>query len=178
MIIHSPTDNESVAALSIFLIARTFEIGKNFDAKKLSSGDLVEVTQKDNSNTLRKQKQFAHLNVSITPLRHGSLRGVTIRCVTSEGDLMRGTETDLLEGFQEQGVVAIRRITIRRKGEEVVTPHIVLTFHRFVLPEAVKAAFFHCKDRPCISNPRRCFICHKYGHGSNTCHGKLTCSGM
>ncbi|KAH7957224.1 hypothetical protein HPB52_016349 [Rhipicephalus sanguineus] len=58
-------DKDSVAALSVFLIARTLEnlVGKKYDAKKLSSGDLlVEVTQKEHSDTLLKQKQFAHLN--------------------------------------------------------------------------------------------------------------------
>ncbi|KAH8022326.1 hypothetical protein HPB51_023379 [Rhipicephalus microplus] len=110
--IHSLADNVSVAGLSVFLIAKTLAnlIGKKYDAKKLSSGDLlVEVSQKQHANTLFKQKQFAHLDVYITT--HRSLN--TVQGVISQRDLMRETEADLREGFREQGVVAIRRITIR-----------------------------------------------------------------
>lgn len=58
----------------------------------------------------------------------------------------------------------------------MATPHIVLTCSISILYEAVKAAFIHSKVRPYIPNPRRRFKCQKYGIGSNTCRGKLTCA--
>lgn len=43
-------------------------------------------------------------------------------------------------------------------------------------PDPVKAAYLCCEVRPYIPNPRRCFQCHRFGHGSQSCCGKPTCA--
>lgn len=175
LVVHSVDENSPIKNKSVFLIAKCLEnvIGEDYNAKKLSSGDLlVEVTRKQQSDALLKQNSLADLTVTVTP--HRSLN--SIQGVISEHELLTETESDLLDGLRGQGVTALRRITIRRGGEEIKTKHIVLTFNRTTLPESVHAAFISCRVRPYVPNPRRCFKCQRYGHGTQTCRGRLTCA--
>ena len=62
----------------------------------------------------------------------------------------------------------------------------VLTFNVPTLPTSIKAGYLnipvepfipnplHHSREPCIPNPFRCFKCQRFGHGQNTCRGKLT----
>lgn len=159
----------------MFLVAKFIEnlVGKNYKAKKLTSGDLLtEVNNRDQSKTLLKQTKLADFDITVTPQRTlNSCQGVI-----SEAELINETASDLLEGLREHGVTAVRRITMRRDGREINTRHIILTFDRCTLPESVNAGFIHCKTRVYIPNPRRCFKCQRYGHGTNGCRGKQTCA--
>ncbi|KAM7289879.1 hypothetical protein ISCGN_030007 [Ixodes scapularis] len=102
---------------------------------------------------------------------HTSCQGVI-----SEEDLLESSEDEILEGLSGQGVVAVRRISIRRDGQDRPSIHLVLTFASTVLPESIKAGYLHCKVRPYIPNPRRCFKCQRFGHSSISCRGKTTCA--
>lgn len=175
LVMQSADKETPVTSKSVFLVAKFIEglIGKNYEAKKLSSGDLmIEVKSREQSNTLLKQTKLADLEITVTP--HRTLN--SCQGVISESELINETDFDLLEGLREQGVTAVRRITIRRDGNEIKTKHIILTFDRCTLPEYVNAGFLRCKTRVYIPNPRRCFICQRYGHGSNSCRGKQTCA--
>ncbi|KAM7293913.1 nucleolar GTP-binding protein 2 [Ixodes scapularis] len=44
------------------------------------------------------------------------------------------------------------------------------------LPQAVKAGYLHCRVRPYVPNPLRCFKCQRFGHGSRSCRGSDTCA--
>ena len=44
------------------------------------------------------------------------------------------------------------------------------------LPKLNTAGYLNIPVEPFVPNPLRCFKCQKYGHGQNTCHGKLTCT--
>ncbi|GFT26539.1 uncharacterized protein TNCV_3603861 [Trichonephila clavipes] len=44
------------------------------------------------------------------------------------------------------------------------------------LPNTIKAGYLHCKIRPYIPNPLRCFKCQRFGHSQTACRGQLTCS--
>ncbi|CAN7938035.1 unnamed protein product, partial [Ixodes hexagonus] len=172
---HSDNENQPLAKLSPFLIAKTLEtvIGKSFKAKKLPSGDLlVEVTTAEQSTALIALNQVRDYKITVTP--HRSLNST--QGVISEEDLLGIPTDEILEGLQDQGVAAVRRITIRRDGEERDTKHIVLTFNTTTLPFTVKAGCLNCKVRPYVPNPRRCFRCQRFGHGSLTCRGKATCA--
>ena len=70
----------------------------------------------------------------------------------------------------------MRRISLRRDGQERPSKHLVLTFASTVLPQSIKAGYLHCKVRPYVPNPRRCFKCQRYGHSSVTCRGRTTCA--
>ncbi|KAM7313860.1 hypothetical protein ISCGN_003647 [Ixodes scapularis] len=126
-------------------------IGKNFKAKKLASGDLlVEIETSHQSSALLALNCVSDYKVTVTP--HKTLN--TIQGVISEDDLLDASESEVVEGLSEQGVVAARRISLRRDGQELKTRHIVLTFESTTLPESVKAGYLYCRVRPYVPNPR------------------------
>lgn len=175
LVMHSEQDEKPLAKLSPFLIAKTLEtlVGKNFKAKKLVSGDLlVEVENGTQSAALLDLNKISEYRVSVTP--HRTLNNC--QGVISEDDLLESSNEEILEGLSSQGVTAVRRILLRKDGNERPTKHIVLTFSSTVLPQSIKAGYLHCKVRPYVPNPRRCFKCQRFGHGSATCRGKTTCA--
>lgn len=172
-VVHSTTD-EPVANLSAFFIAKTIKnfVGNNFKAKKQRTGDLfVEIETKDQGTKLLFMKKIGEMDVEVTP--HRTLNYT--KGVISEQELLQSTDAEIEEELSEQGVIAARRITMRRNNEEIKTKHIVLTFNSTNLPDSIHAAYLHCKVRPYIPNPRRCFKCQRFGHGSMSCRGKPTC---
>ncbi|GFT05494.1 uncharacterized protein TNCV_3159941 [Trichonephila clavipes] len=85
-------------------------------------------------------------------------------------------ETEILEEFSGQGVIQVRRITIKKDAEIIPTKHLILTFNNPKLPTTIKAGYLNCKIRPYIPNPLRCFQCQRFGHSHTACRGQLTCS--
>lgn len=99
----------------MFLIAQCIKniVGKDHQAEKRFSGDvLVEVYRQNQSENHLKQVTLAHIKVIVTP--HHSLNEAQGKI--SERELLHKSEDDLLEGLQDQGVKAVRRITTRRAG--------------------------------------------------------------
>ncbi|CAN7937950.1 unnamed protein product [Ixodes hexagonus] len=174
LVLHSESD-KPLAKLSPFLVSKTLEsiIGKNFSTKKMPSGDLlVEVSTNEQSSALLSLNSVSDYKVTVSP--HRTLN--TVKGVVSEDDLIETTEEELVEGLRDQGVVAAKRITLRREGNEIKTKHIILTFELRRLPEAVKAGYLNCRVRPYVPNPRRCFHCQRFGHSAQSCRGKTTCA--
>lgn len=81
-----------------------------------------------------------------------------------------------MENLQDQGVVAVRRITIFRECKKLPTKHIILTFNTPDLPTSIKAAYLKCSIRPFIPNPLRCYKCQRFGHSKDSCRGSVTCA--
>ncbi|GFS78274.1 uncharacterized protein TNCV_3172251 [Trichonephila clavipes] len=98
------------------------------------------------------------------------------RGVISESDLLITPDTEILDGFSDQGVIQVRRITIKKDNSVIPTKLLILTFNRPKLPTTIKAGYLNCKIRPYIPNPLRCFKCQRFGHSQNSCRGQLTCS--
>uniref|UniRef100_A0A6B0V6C2 Putative tick transposon n=1 Tax=Ixodes ricinus TaxID=34613 RepID=A0A6B0V6C2_IXORI len=174
LVLHSE-DEKPLAKLSPFLVSKVLEgiIGMNFNAKTMASGDLlVETNTKQQSEALLALNAVADYKVSVTP--HRKLN--TIQEVISEDDLLETSEAEIVEGLSGQGVVAARRITIRRDGAERKTKHVILTFDSTTLPETLKAGYLRCRVRPYVPSPRRCFKCQRFGHGSRSCRGADTCA--
>ncbi|XP_037526094.1 uncharacterized protein LOC119403220 [Rhipicephalus sanguineus] len=100
----------------------------------------------------------------------------TVRGVISDDDLLNLTEEELLEGWKEQNVTQVQRIKIKRENKEIPTKFLIITFASTVLPESLETGYTKTRIRPYIPNPRRCFKCQRFGHGSQSCRGRLTCA--
>lgn len=164
-----------MGTLSPFVIGKALKkcIGDKYKAKMMRTGDLlVEVNTKEQCQKLTSLNKIQELDVTVTP--HRTLNFA--KGVISETELLQSTNEEIEVELAEQGVVAARRIMMRKEGKEIKTKHVVLTFNTTKLPDAVNAEYLHCKVHPYIPNPRRCFQCQRYGHGSQSCRGKPTCA--
>ncbi|GFV67001.1 uncharacterized protein TNCV_356871 [Trichonephila clavipes] len=155
------------------LLDNVVQSGEPKSAKRLRSGDLlVETSSSTQTKSFLLIKTFLDSPVNIIP--HKSLN--TSRGVFSEPDLLTTPEAEILEGFSDQGVIQVRRITIKKDSAVVPTKHLILTFSSPTLPQTIKAEYLNCKIRLYIPNPLRCFKCQRFGHSQTSCHGQLTCS--
>ncbi|GFV89065.1 putative RNA-directed DNA polymerase from transposon BS [Trichonephila clavipes] len=147
--------------------------GEPKTVKRLRSGDILIET-----HTALQTKSFllanTFLDSPVTICPHKSLN--TSRGVISESDLLSTPESEILEGFSDEGVIQVRRITIKKDATIIPTKHLILTFNRPKLPPAIKAGYLNCKIRPYVPNPLRCFKCQRFGHSQTSCRGQLTCS--
>ncbi|XP_064467791.1 uncharacterized protein LOC135378634 [Ornithodoros turicata] len=158
-----------------FVVAKTLEttIGTRYNAKKLSTGDLqVQIETKEQSLALISLRTTDGIAVTTSPQRTLN----TIKGVISEDQLLSCTEQELEEGLKEQGVISAKRISMKRDGEMIPTTHIVLCFQLHSLPTTIKAGYVSCHVRAYIPNPRRCYKCQRFGHGSQVCRGQAVCA--
>ncbi|GFW25901.1 RNA-directed DNA polymerase from mobile element jockey [Trichonephila clavipes] len=147
--------------------------GEPKSVKRLRSGDLLIETISDlQTKSFLLAKTFFNSPVTVSP--HKTLN--SCRGVISEPDLLSTPDAEILEGFSDQGVIQVRRITIKRDSNIIPTKHIILTFNKPKLPTTVKAGYLNCKIRPYIPNPLRCFKCQRFDHSQTSCRGQLTCS--
>ncbi|GFW79631.1 uncharacterized protein TNCV_1428911 [Trichonephila clavipes] len=102
--------------------------------------------------------------VTISP--HKTLN--SCRGVISEYDLLTAPDAEILDGFSDQGVIQVRRLTIKKEASFIPTKHLILTFNRPKLPTTIKAGYLNCKIRPYILNPLRSFKCQRFGHSQTS----------
>ncbi|GBN62159.1 hypothetical protein AVEN_61393-1 [Araneus ventricosus] len=98
------------------------------------------------------------------------------RCVISEPQLLRDTESEILTGLSSQGGNDVRGIHIRRGRDLIPTKHVILTFNSTKLPTNIEVGYLNYKVKVYIPNPIRCFNCQRFGHSKTACRGKQTCS--
>ncbi|GBN13177.1 hypothetical protein AVEN_9883-1 [Araneus ventricosus] len=186
-----PTDTDTISEYARFLILTVpngelgnmspFAVEKALkgiggspkSVKKLKSGDLlIETTSAIQTKSFLIAKSILNKPLSVTI--HRTLN--SCRGVISEPQLLKDTESEILTGLSSQGVIAVRRIHIRRGRDLIPTKHIILTFNSTKLPTNIKAGYLNCKVRVYIPNPIRCFNCQRFGHSKTACRGKQTCS--
>lgn len=173
-VIHCEKD-KNARTISPFVVSKclTEILDRGYKATRMASGDLLlEVVNKAQYEKLSNLVSFGNTPVSVTP--HRSLN--SSRGVVSDQDLLDLTESELLEGWSEQQVIRVQRIKIRRDDKEIPTKHLILTFGTSTLPEYIETGYLKLKVRPYIPNPRRCFKCQRFGHGSLSCRGRQTCA--
>lgn len=148
-------------------------IGEPKDIQKLPSGELlVEAAKEIQATQLLKLELLGNFSVKVTPhLTRNLSKGVI-----SHSELLNCPEEEILEHLSDQNIIAVKRITIKRDGQNLPTKHLIVTFNQPDLPKYVKVAYFRCSVRPYIPNPLRCFQCQRFGHSQRSCRGTLTCA--
>lgn len=140
----------------------------------MASGDLLlELCDPTQYSKLFNLVALGKVPASIsTP--HRSLN--TVRGVRSDEDLLELTEAELFEGWKEEYVINVQRIKIRREKKEILTKHLILTFAMNNQPEFIQTGYIQICVRPYVPSTRRCYKCQRFGHGSQSCRGRLTCA--
>ncbi|GFY00062.1 putative RNA-directed DNA polymerase from transposon BS [Trichonephila clavipes] len=115
--------------------------GEPKSVKQLRSWDLlIETNSALQTKSFLLAKTFLDSPVNIIP--HKSLN--TSRGVISEPDLLTTPEAEILDGFSDQGVIQVRRITIKKDTAVIPTKHIILTFSSPSIPHTIKAGYLNC----------------------------------
>ncbi|GFW90111.1 uncharacterized protein TNCV_1789331 [Trichonephila clavipes] len=147
--------------------------GEPKSVKRLRSEDLlIETLSALQTKSFLLANTFLDSSVTISP--HISLN--TSRGVISELNLLSTPESEILEGFSDQGVIHVRRITTKKDVTIIPTKHLILNFNSSNLSTTIKAGYLNCKILPYIPNPLSCFKCQRFGHSETSCRGQLTCS--
>ncbi|XP_055935655.1 uncharacterized protein LOC129965623 [Argiope bruennichi] len=168
-------DKETFHSVPPFLVEKAINstLGEVASIRKLSSVDLlVEVSSKQQANKIIKLKALAIIPITVSAHNLLNNSKVVITC----GELFNSTIEEIMKDFQPEGVIHVRRISIRRDGQLLPTKHLVLTFKNPSLPESVKVGYMKLVVRPFILNPLRCFQCQRFGHSKMACRGTLTCA--
>ncbi|GBM37200.1 hypothetical protein AVEN_14970-1 [Araneus ventricosus] len=148
-------------------------VGETKSVKKLNNGSLlIEVANSKQAENIQKLKKIGNIEVTVTP--HRTLNHS--KGVISESEFQRDLEEDLLDSLQDQKVISVRRITIKKNGQNFPTKHLILTFNTPVLPKSVKIAYINCNVKHYIPNPLRCFKCQRFGHTLTACRSKQNCA--
>ena len=88
-----------------------------------------------------------------------------IRC----HELSGMTEGEIMTELQEQGVVEVHRVTVKRDTEKVPTNTLFLTFNTPEMPMEITVSYLKVKVALFVLNPMQCFSCNKFGHTSQCC---------
>ncbi|XP_077522920.1 uncharacterized protein LOC144133603 [Amblyomma americanum] len=174
-VVHSENPDQPARKMSPFIVSKSLAdaLGLGYKVTKLASGDLLlQIRDKVQFSKLPTIVSFGDIPVSITA--HRSLN--TVKGGISEHDFLNLSEEEMLEGLKDQNATEVHRIKIRKDDKEIPTKHLILTFYASILPETIEVGYLKIQVRPYIPNPRRCFNCQRYGHGSTSCHGHKTCA--
>ncbi|GBN94607.1 hypothetical protein AVEN_28269-1 [Araneus ventricosus] len=150
-VISSETNND-LKLTSPILIHKTLLalVGDVKSIKKLNNGNLlIEVLNSKQAENLIKLEKIGNIQVKASP--HHTLNHS--KGVISESEFQRDLEEDLLDCLNNQNVIAVKRITIKRNGQIFPTKHLILTFNNPTLPKSVKIAYINCPVKPYIPDP-------------------------
>ena len=85
------------------------------------------------------------------------------------------TETEIKTELQEQGVVEVHRVTVKRDTKKVPTNTLFLTFSTPDLPKEITVGYLKVKVALFVPNPMRCSNCNKFDHTSQSCKVAAKC---
>ena len=142
------------------------------DVKKLRSGDiLVECAKKAHAENLLRATALVGVGMKASP--HRSLN--SSKGVIRTRDLGDMDEEEIASELRDQGVLSVRRITIKKDGNIINTNTYILTFSKPSPPERLRIGYLSVHVDLFIPNPLRCFSCQKYGHGRDSCKNLPAC---
>ena len=143
-------------------------------SRRLRDGSfLVECARKSQAMGLLKTTRFVDrpIHISIHKVLNSS-HGI-IRC--HEFSVM--TETEIKKELQEQGVVEVHRVTVKKDTEKVPTKTLFLTLNTPEMPMEIMVGYLKVKVALFVPDLMRCFNCNKFGHTSQRCKFAAKCLG-
>ena len=174
LVISSLEDNKSICSLSPFVIFKTIKsiAGEPKSIKNLKSGDLlVECERESHIKNLLKTTTFFDIKCQVK--LHNTLnssKGI-VRCPALKGC----TNEHIVEEMRDQGVLAVRRIQVRRDGQIRPTNTFVFTFNTPELPKMATVGYLRVPVEVYIPNPLRCYRCQMFGHHEDNCSRPAVC---
>ena len=87
------------------------------------------------------------------------------------------TETEIKTELQEQGVVEVHRVTVKKDIKKVPTNTLFLTFNTPDLPKRITVGYLKVMVALFVPNPMCCFNCNKFGHTSQRFKVAAKCTG-
>ena len=174
LVISAANESRPLSTLHPFAVDKGLKgiAGTLKSVKRLRDGSfLVECNRRVQANNLMKAEVLVGIPISTKP--HSSLnssKGV-IKCP----DLKSMSETEIRDELRSQGVMEVRRVTIRKEGLTVPTNTYFLTFNTPNIPQSLKIGYLKVSVKLFIPAPMRCFKCQKYGHSSRFCNSKSIC---
>ena len=175
LVVESSSDDLPLSKLSPFAVQKGFQAvaGALKSIKRLKDGSfLVECARKSQAMGLLKTTRFVDrpVRVSIDKALNSS-RGV-IHC----RELSGVTEMEIRTELQEQGVVKVHRVTVK-KDTEKVHQHPVSDLQHSRPPKRDHVGYLKVKMALFVPSPMRCFNCNKFGHTSQRCKVAAKCTG-
>ena len=168
LIIKSDEGEDPITNLSPFVIEKQIEaiLGTPKSVKKLKNKTLlVETNRKTQTENLLKVKKFFNLNVTVS--EHKTLN--TSKGIIKDRALKGETEANICEYLQSQGVIAVKRFTIKKNYDTIPTNTLLLTFNSVTVPKSLKIFYRVISVEIYVPNPLRCFNCQRFGHHESDC---------
>ena len=167
LIIKSEED-QPITHLSPFVIEKQKEsiIGTPKSVKKLKNKTLlIETTRRAQTENLLKMKKFFNLKVTVS--EHKTLN--TSRGIIKDRALKGESEKDICDYLKNQGVIAVKRFTIKKEFDTIETNTLLLTFNSVSVPNSVKIFYRIIPVDIYVPNPLRCYNCQRFGHHESDC---------
>lgn len=173
--IDSESDFEKVSPFFVEK-ALTSSVGANHETKLLRNGTLLVKCKNDKqaAQLLKLNNTLFGNTYKVKVTEHSSLNTVQglIYCKASRFL----SEEEILEGLQEQKVVAVRKIK-RKVGDNLVDTNLcILTFKLSILPPDIKFGHYHVLVETYIPSPLRCLNCFRFGHTRKHCKNDRICA--
>ena len=134
--------------------------------ERRDGGLTITVDNREQSERLKTLTTLAEVSIEVTSDSNLNRTQGTIRYENHPGF----TNQQLLDTLKPQNVVEIYQLSKRNDDKtSVPIPVFILTFGTTKIPDKVNIGWTSCSVRMYIPRPRRCFKCHRFGHGANTC---------
>ena len=168
LVVKSTDSEKPITSLSPFVIEKQIEatIGTPKSVKKLKNQTLlIETQRKTQTENLLKMTTFFNLPVTVS--EHHTLN--TSKGIIRDRALKGESEENIKEYLKDQGVIAVKRFTIKKGNSTIETNTLLLTFNMITVPKSLRIFYRFIPVDIYIPNPLRCFNCQKFNHHENNC---------
>ena len=148
------------------------KIGSPKKIEKISRNSLmIEVLSLEQATKLETLNSTKIAKEVSTVQPHRTLN--TTRGVVRSKAMGHIAEDQLLDHLKNQGVISLKRLSIKRNGEQIPTDTYFLDFDRNKLPRTIDITSWHSEIvKEYIRKPTSCYNCLKFGHIGKYCRAK------